>query len=316
MEIKLIHAIFFKNRLLKTIMKSFIFLFCALAFGFTPGVGLSQNAIIEIDADKTITVDEVFKLIQNQTNYKFIYRNDLFNNAPMVGVKEGSIITSELLEESLEFSDIQYDFLENTIILSKKTVEKVSEEIQQITLTGTVSSIDGATLPGVSVLVGKVGTKLAKGVVTDFNGKFKINAVKGNYIRFSYIGYVTQEFIVDNQTEFNILLKEATTSLDEVVINAGYYKTSRKLSTGNIGTVKAEAIGQQPVTDPIEGLKGKIAGLQITQNDGLPGAAATVRIRGINSLNSSANLPMYILDGVPIPSSNVGSLGGIAISPL
>ena len=299
----------FGKRLLKMMMRTLIFTCCFTVFSLSPGDLLSQDINITINTDKIVSVDEVFKLISDQTDYNFIYSEDCFEQISKVYLKKGKVKVSKLLEDCMTSNNLSFMISEQHTIIIKQAI---FEKQQNIIVSGFVTDEQGVPLVGVTV---KVKNKNL-GTSTDFDGNYRIAVSTGNILVFTSLGYIKQEITVGSKNKINVALKEATNELNEVVINAGYYKTSRKLATGNIGTVKAKDIGQQPTTDPIEGLKGKIAGLQITQNDGLPGAAATVRIRGINSLNSSANLPMYILNGVPIPSSNVGSLGGVAISPL
>ncbi len=320
MEIKFTHAFFLKNRLLKRIMRSFIFLFCALAFGFTPSTSLSQNAKITIDTDKTITVDEVFKLIQDQTDYKFIYREDLFKNTPMVNVQEGTIKTYKLLDKSLAQSDVQYNFLENTIILSKKPIVKTLVEVQQITITGTVNDVNGEPIPGVNVLVGAKGSTTVRGVATDINGKYSVRASKGKFIRFSYVGFLTQEFEVTDKLVINVVLTEASSKLNEVVV-VGYGTTQKKDLTGSVTTVKASEIEQIKSQSVERALYGKVPGVMVT-GSGQPGSSASVNIRGLSQINGD-NQPLYVIDGIPMninanSRSREGllSVGGTQSNPL
>jgi TonB-linked SusC/RagA family outer membrane protein len=270
---------------------------------------LSQNAKIKIVADDVLTVNEVFEMIMKQTDYNFIYEDKIFKDFPKIAVKKGTISLNKLVNETLSGKAVNIILTQNNTILIK---EANTQQQQQVT--GKVTDAANLPVPGVTVLI--KGT--AKGTVTDLDGNYNITVPNPeNVLVFTSLGFEKQEITVGSQSVINVTLKEAVATLEEVTINAGYYKTSRKLSTGSIGSVKAKAIGQQPVTDPIESLKGKIAGLQITQESGLPGAASTVRIRGINSLNRGANLLLYILNGIPIPSKAEGSLeNGVGISPL
>jgi len=301
---------FYRKKIQTFIMRTVLLLFCSTIFSFTPNDVISQNAKIIINEDQIVSVDEIFDIIQLQTDYTFIYRSDMFKDIS-VHLKKGTIKVNDLLYNAISKKNYKLELLkDNTIVIEK--IPHALKKVQK-TIYGKVTDQFNSPIPGATILIKdkNIGTS------ADFEGNYKIIVNTGDVLVFTSLGYKPKEIIVDSQKKINVILEEATNELGEVVINAGYYKTSRKLATGNIGTVKAKDIGQQPVTDPIEGLKGKVAGLQITQNSGLPGAAATVRIRGINSLNSSANLPMYILNGVPIPSSNVGNLGsGVAVSPL
>ncbi|HEA29168.1 MAG TPA: TonB-dependent receptor [Leeuwenhoekiella sp.] len=191
--------------------------------------------------------------------------------------------------------------------------------IQQ-TVNGTVSDTDGLPLPGVTVMIknNKTGTS------TDLDGNYSINAVAGDTLVFSYVGFKIQEQPVAAQNRIDIQLKEAATALDAVTINAGYYSTTQREATGSIAKVTGEEIQNQPVISPLEALQGRVAGLQIVQETGIPGAAPSVKIRGRNSLRSiygnNGNLPLYIIDGVPINSAPIQSLNqfisGQGVDPL
>ncbi len=93
-------------------------------------------------------------------------------------------------------------------------------------------------------------------------------------------------------------MNEDVASLKEVIVNAGYYKTTKELQTGSIVKVDAKDIEKQPVSNPLAALQGRVSGLEVIQQNGVPGGNFKVRIRGINSLSSGKD-PLYIIDGVP-----------------
>ncbi|WP_157961171.1 SusC/RagA family TonB-linked outer membrane protein [Lutibacter citreus] len=278
-------------------MRAFIFLFCTLTFAITPNNGFSQNSKININRNMELTIDQVFELIDSQTDYTFIYSTDLFTNSPLIKLKKGIIKTEKLLNLSLENSGYTYYLTDdNTIVLNKKIpIKNNSEEeieIQQLTITGTVSDMEGNSLPGVNVITGNVGDKLAKGVATDFDGKFSVRASKGGYIRFSYIGYITQEFIIENQTEFNIVLKENVSGLEEVVISTGYQKISKERTTGSFQQVGLEVLDTKISQDILSKLEGEVSGVLFDDQDG-------PTIRGVSTINA-INDPLIVVDGFPI----------------
>jgi hypothetical protein len=92
--------------------------------------------------------------------------------------------------------------------------------------------------------------------------------------------------------------------MEEIVVNKGYYMESRRTLTGNVGKVTSKEIERQPVSNPLATLVGRVAGLDIVQESGLPGTGFTVRIRGLNSVRPGANEPLFIVDGVPYPSGD------------
>lgn len=178
---------------------------------------------------------------------------------------------------------------------------------------------DGTSpIPGATVLI--KGEQ--RGAVSDFNGHFKITAQPTDTLVISYIGYAIVEEPVNNRTTINITMQDDATTLREVVINAGYYSVKDRERTGSISRITATEIQRQPITNPLEAIQGRMAGVQITQNTGAPGGSFNISIRGLNSLRSEGNEPLYIIDGVPYLSQSMGDrsvstvLGSNPTSPL
>jgi len=170
------------------------------------------------------------------------------------------------------------------------------------TITGTVTDAQGI-LPGVTVLIkGK-----ASGTLTDENGKFSIDAVPSDVLVFSYMGYKTMEITVASQTVISIRLEEDTAQLKEVTVNAGYYSVKDKERTGSISRITAKDIETQPVTNVLAAMQGRMAGVSITQASGVPGSGFNIQIRGRNSLRTDGNTPLYIIDGMPLGTENLGN---------
>jgi TonB-linked SusC/RagA family outer membrane protein len=168
---------------------------------------------------------------------------------------------------------------------------KASENLQQIAVKGTV--IDGSTqepLPGATVQV--KGT--TRGTATDISGKFTVEASAGDVLVFSFIGYVSEEVAITNQTVVNVTLVPNIQSLDEVVV-VGYGTQKRTEVTGAVTSVSSEKLTALPSASLDQALQGRAAGLTVISN-GAPGATPTMRIRGISTVND-AN-PLYVVDGV------------------
>ncbi|MFI2743817.1 SusC/RagA family TonB-linked outer membrane protein [Zhouia sp. PK063] len=169
-----------------------------------------------------------------------------------------------------------------------KMIASNNSDLQQIKVKGTVTDGDGVPLLGASIVV--KGTK--QGTVTDFDGNYSIDADAGATLVFSYVGYVTQEVVVDNKTTVDVTLKENTQSLQEVVIT-GYSSQEKKSLTGAISTVKSDELEKVHGGSTVSsGLAGKIPGVSFRMSDGRPGSGAAVQIRNMGS-------PLYIIDGVP-----------------
>ncbi|MCM4160949.1 TonB-dependent receptor [Antarcticibacterium flavum] len=169
----------------------------------------------------------------------------------------------------------------------------ISVWAQEVNVSGTVISADDQIpLPGVSILV----KNTTKGVVTDFDGKFTIQNINSDDILvFSYVGFTTQEVPVNGRNEISIALTPDAEQLSEVVVT-GYQTERKKDITGAVSVVDVDEMKKQAVANPIKALQGRVAGMNITGN-GSPSSPATVRIRGIGTLNN--NDPLYIIDGVP-----------------
>lgn len=128
-----------------------------------------------------------------------------------------------------------------------------------------------------------------------------MSVAKDATLSISFVGYQTQEVSVSGKTSFNIILKEDTEILDEVVV-VGYGQMKRSDLTGSVVSVSSDAISKTVTTSIDQVLQGRAAGVQVQANSGMPGASSSIRIRGINSLNAS-NEPIFVIDGVIIDGS-------------
>ncbi|KJJ39313.1 SusC/RagA family TonB-linked outer membrane protein [Aequorivita vladivostokensis] len=184
-------------------------------------------------------------------------------------------------------------------------------------ISGIVADANGP-LGGVNIIV----KNTARGTQSDVDGHYSITAKKSDTLVFSYLGYKAQEVAVGSGSILNVTLQADATALDQVVINAGYYTTTDKKRTGSIGRVTAAEIDKQPINNPLEALQGRVTGVDVIQNSGVPGGGFKMRIRGQNSL-MAGNEPLYIIDGVPYdtrtlgsPNTSGGIIPGADVSPL
>ncbi|RYD85384.1 MAG: SusC/RagA family TonB-linked outer membrane protein, partial [Sphingobacteriales bacterium] len=176
--------------------------------------------------------------------------------------------------------------------LSSKSISITSKK--DVAITGIVKDETGQGLVGVTVAV--KGSTIA--TTTDVNGSFKLNVPDGNSILvFSYIGYDNQEIPLNGQTEVSVQLKSGSKTLSDVVV-VGYGTQRRATITGAISTVNSRTLTSLPVAGIDQALQGRVAGLSVT-NNGSPGTAPLVTIRGISSI-SFASDPLYVVDGFPL----------------
>jgi len=174
---------------------------------------------------------------------------------------------------------------------------------QSFQITGTVTDAsDGSTLPGVTVK-----TQDNTATLTDLDGKYSIQANTGDVLSFSFLGMTTQTVKVGSQRTINVALKEDLVALDEVVV-VGYGTMKKSDLTGAVARVSGDRLKESIVTNADQILQGRVAGVQVQANSGAPGAATSIRIRGITSLTGS-NEPLYIIDGVPMSGSGTGVAG-------
>lgn len=181
---------------------------------------------------------------------------------------------------------------------------------QTKTVSGTVIDQTGEPVIGANIVV--AGT--TEGTVTDLDGKFSLSNVKtGATLKVSFIGYETQSVTVGGgNSPLNITLKEDNTTLDDVVV-VGYGTMRRRDLTGSVASITGDKIAKLPVANVAEALAGQLPGVNVIQQDGRPGATASIRVRGGGSITQS-NDPLYIVDGVQvsriddIPADNIESI--------
>ncbi|WP_245952788.1 SusC/RagA family TonB-linked outer membrane protein [Chitinophaga skermanii] len=174
----------------------------------------------------------------------------------------------------------------------------VAAHAQNKTVTGKVLDEKGTGLPGASILI--KGT--SNGVATQPNGSFSISAPNNATLVFSFIGYKSQEIQIGNQSDFTVRLQPSNTTMDELVV-IGYGAQKKKDLTGSVGSVKGDAIKNVPATNVTEAIQGRVAGVEVVKNSGEPGAAPSIIIRGLSSLNQPQ--PLYIVDGVRTSGDNI-----------
>lgn len=191
--------------------------------------------------------------------------------------------------------------------LSLKANDEVNSRLRQSAITGIVTDSDSKeALPGVAVTV--KGT--TRGVVTDLDGAYTIEAQSGETLVFSFIGYITEEVAVGNQSEISVLLSPDAIDLSEIVV-IGYGTTKKEDITGAISTVSEEQIKSMPIASVDQALQGKAAGVIVQSTSGSPAGGVSVLVRGASSINASSQ-PLYIIDGIIINNSSTGGIANIS----
>ncbi len=174
--------------------------------------------------------------------------------------------------------------------------------IAQVIVTGTVTDAKGETLPGVNLVI--KGTD--KGTVTDLNGKFGLNVPSINtIIVFSYLGYENQELKPQKPQNMQVVLTEESKLLSEVMV-IGYGDVKRRDLTGSVSKVSMDDLIKAPVMSFDQALAGRVAGVNVSSSDGVPGATMNIVIRGNNSI-TQGNSPLYVIDGFPVDDPAIAS---------
>ncbi|MBX6381014.1 MAG: TonB-dependent receptor [Thermoflavifilum aggregans] len=174
----------------------------------------------------------------------------------------------------------------------------IGAQAQEQGISGIVTSENGSPLAGVTVLIQGTTT----GTTTDNNGRFQINAKKGQTLIFRYIGYQEKRVPVDDQSSFSVVLSPSTSQLNEIVV-VGYGTQRRQDVTGSVGTVNMKQVVNQPITGANEALAGQIPGVQINTSNGIPGGGPEVVVRGIGAIGAGSQ-PLYVVDGFPLPETS------------
>ncbi|WP_268225123.1 SusC/RagA family TonB-linked outer membrane protein [Sinomicrobium oceani] len=217
--------------------------------------------------------------------------------------------------------DFRYAYTEDkTVIFSRAkkkmpaAVTETTPDAQQLRVSGTITDPNGMPLPGVNIIV----KDAKRGTMSDPDGKYDIRVNPSDVLVFSYVGFKKQEQAVNGQEVLDVVMEEDVSALDEVVVNAGYYRVKDRERTGNIAKVTSEELELQPVVNPLQALQGRVAGLEIVQRTGVPGTASTLMIRGQNSFRNdfgnNGNLPLYIVDGVPVDPSPIRTGGFVDLT--
>jgi len=267
----------------------------------------SSKAQAVLDKQITISLNksslgDALKTIEKDANIKFVYSESIIKTDQEVSISAVQERLGNVLKQLLIPNGISYEILNDRIILTKNKALPVSAPVvaaivtdnpaaQTFTVTGTVVSSTGETLPGVSVMLKATDI----GTTTDVKGRFSIIVPNNNgTLVFSYVGYETQEININGKTNLTITLNGSKQSLDEVVV-IGYQTVRKKDLTGAVSVISANEASRVSASSVGESLQGLSPGVTV-RSSGAPGAGSEIEIRGIGSLLSSA--PLYVIDGM------------------
>jgi TonB-linked SusC/RagA family outer membrane protein len=273
------------------------------AAGFAQKVTLNQRGLL---------LKEALKEIRLQSGYNILYNADLLKNTTRINVNLKDASIDEALRSIFNDQKISYTIKENTVILERKMpsfLDGIIHRFTDIDVRGRILDDKGVPLSGATVRV--KGTKTA--TLTNVNGEFKLNNVSEDaIIVIDYVGYnnVTLPAKKDMGT---IIFVVSTSQLDQIQVIA-YGTSTKRANTGSQAGIKAADIEKQVILSPLEALIGRISGLDVTQQSGMPGTALTIRIRGLNSLRENANEPLVLIDGIPFQTTSLLTPASVALA--
>lgn len=276
--------------------------------------GIAQKVTL---SQKNVKLEKVFREIRKQTGYVFFYDASVLQGAKSVSINVKDESLEEVLKETLQGQPLDFSIEQKTITIFQKDViakpiVNISPAILLNIISGTVKDQLGNPLAGVSIII--KGTN--KGASTKADGSFSIDANVGDVLEFSFVGYKNKNVTVGQNNNLSVVMEIEATVGNEIVI-IGFGTAQKKTITGAVVQVKAENLDFSNYTTFQSALNGKVAGLQITQSSGQPGASVGVQIRSNPTANSAGVL--YVIDGVPIvdapsaPGTN-SRYGGAGVS--
>ena len=275
-------------------------LFVCLLFT-APYVRAQETRSITLNVQNE-TVENVFNQLGVQTGLKFFYDQEIVNAAPRISIHVSNASLQEVLEQITSQAKLYFNRDNNTISVGNQKSGELIEKVRTKTINGKVVDPNGEPIIGASVLV--KGT--ANGVITDLDGNYSLADVPGNaMLAFSYIGYQTVEIKAGGKGLDRIVLMEDNELLDEVVV-VGYQEVRRRDLTGSVAKANMADVLTAPVASFDQALGGRIAGVNVTSGEGMPGGNMSIVIRGNNSLTQE-NSPLFVIDGFPIEDSSAAS---------
>ena len=247
---------------------------------------------------KNETLEYVLKQIEKQSEFLFFYNLEEINKNEKISITKKNANIQDVLDAIATKTGLKYTIKDRHIVLTTEISSPVTGIIQQNRkITGTVNDTFGP-IAGANII--QKGT--TNGTTTDVNGNYSIEVPENAVLQISFIGYIQQDIAVKGKSIIDVLLKEDTQALEEVVV-VGYGTMKKKDLTGAVASVKMDDAPVGTVSTISHALAGKAAGLQVSAVSAQPGGGTNFRIRGAASVNAS-NDPLIIIDGFPISTPN------------
>lgn len=280
-----------------------LFLLVSVASAFA-STTYSQSTALTLQLNNT-PIEDVLNRIEEQTEFRFLYNKKMVDVERKVNVAVEGKSISEVLDNLFKNAGISYTISDRQIVLNKK--ESLTSAQQSNRVTGVVTDEYGDPIIGANVI--EKGT--TNGIITDLDGKFTINVNPGAVLQFSYIGYITREITVKDQSVLSIKLSEDTQALNEVVV-VGYGVQRKVTTTGAVTKLEGDDLNKMTVVNVTKALQGMSPGITIVDRGGAPGSDdPEIYLRGVGT-TGNAN-PLVLVDGIEmslsqIPSSEIDNI--------
>lgn len=291
------------NLKLPLVMRVSLILLFAVVLQLSAENGYAQRTRIPISMNNA-SIEQVLNKIEEISDFVFLYNDKTIQTNRIVSVRNTNGKIMDILDEVFRGTNIVYTVVDKQIILSTNKLDVVAQN-PSFPLKGVVKDVKGEPLIGVNVKVKGAG----KGTITDFDGKFILQVVKGDILEISYVGYVSQSIKISDSKALDIVLTEDTKVLNEVVVTALGLKRETKSLTYNVQQVSSDEITKVKDVNMMNSLAGKVAGVSINSSSAGIGGGARVVMRGTKSISGNNNA-LYVVDGVPLPSSYGTQPGG------
>lgn len=263
--------------------------------------------------ENNVSIAKVFYEIRRQTGYDVLLETSKLKTSQKINVAFNNVPLNMVMDQIIKGSELEYTFNEKTIFIKQKEksfLENLIERFQNIDVQGKLVDENGQAIAGATIKV--KGTAIT--AVSDGNGSFSLKNVSDQAVlEISYIGYQTREIkAVKDLGEIRLAVEVG--KLEEITVNAGYYKVKERELTGSIARINSKDIENQPIGNVLSAVQGRVSGVNIIQNSGVPGGGIEIQIRGKNSMRKEGNEVLYIIDGIP-QSSETKSLYTSSILP-
>lgn len=281
----------------------------------------SQKTKLSLDLEN-VTISDVFKSIESQSEFVFIYENDALRLDKKVSILVNGTSVDKILSAVLKDTGMKFEIVDKQVVITKsensdlKPLSSIESNVgtqqAQKKITGTVKDSKGLFLPGVTV----VAKGTTAGTITDADGKYKLSVPSDTKtLVFSFVGMKTQEIIIGASSSVNVVLEEITIGMEEVVV-VGYGTQKKANLTGAVASVSREVLENKPLPNVGEVLKGVSPNLNVSLSDwgGEPGSRLNFNIRGMGTINGNDS-PLILVDGVEMDINNLdpGNIESVSV---